>query len=272
MPINETEKQTQLRHFILADHGLEAETLARELGPAAGPVLLDLSTHASADVRMSVLESAAVAQGPDICRTILRLMEDPDPEINDLAQSLVSRCAEPELVPEMLVIIKRSTNPPSQAALALKIGELGTRKEIPELRDLYLDAENPSVKHNLSIAMARLGDPDAKTDAIERLAAPHAHERIEALNDLEYIGDKAAVIHFLPLLRDHRAVIALSPMSMYGATDGACARVCDVAVRTMLRLGVTLSFHFDRLMQLEQEHLQEAIEYVNQSIPANAGQ
>mgnify|MGYP003577231890 CR=1 FL=1 len=42
------------------------------------------------------------------------------------------------------------------------------------------------------------------------------------------------------------------------------ARVCDIAVLTMLRLGVQLSYTFDRLTRLEERHLDEAKQVVEQ--------
>jgi hypothetical protein len=263
MEASDANLKTQLERAILQDQGLAAENIARKLGSQAGSVLLNLTLHGSADVRLATLETAAYVSGPDVCRSILRLVEDSDAEVADLAQSLVSKCQEPELVLEMMTVIETSKNPDVRSVLAIKVGELGGETEIPRLQKLRVEvdaAQQVKLDHDLSIALAKLGDKSAKQEAIDRLDSVGADDRVAALNDVEYINDIDLVKYFNPLLLDYREVV---PLALPEEPPVPAARVCDVAVRTMLRLGVKLSYHFDMLLQLEPKHLEEATDAVN---------
>src|SRR5688572_1475036 len=57
----------QLQSLIANERIVEAETLARTIGPPAVRALVPLAEHESTDVRLAVLEIAAGVQHPETC-------------------------------------------------------------------------------------------------------------------------------------------------------------------------------------------------------------
>jgi HEAT repeat protein len=257
-----TDRQiAQLQSLIANERIVEAETLARTLGPAAVRALLPLATHESTDVRLAVLEIASQVQHPETCPLVLRMLFDADELVSSLAATQVSKCSTPEARGPLLEALERRPPPEAGRALALQIGRVGNADDREPLRRHRVEAADPSYRHALSVALVRLGDSEARRELEEQLASPILETRLQALRDIEYVGDPQFVARFADVLDDRRDAV---PLSMPDQPPMVFARVCDVAVLTMLRLGVKLSYAFDRLTRLEERHLDEAKQVVEQ--------
>lgn len=252
----------RLQSLLINERIVEAESLARQLGPPAVGALAGLADHENADVRIAVLEVAASLQHPEVCRLALRMAFDSDEQVGALAANQLGKCSTAEFRGPLLEALEKKPPPALAAVLALQLGRVGTADDLPALGRLRAEATDPAERHALSVALAKLGDSAARTELEKQLAAPLAEDRVQALRDIEYVGDVQLVANFAGVLDDRRDVV---PLSMPDLPPVVFARVCDIAVLTMLRLGVKLSYTFDMLTRLEEQHLDEAKRYVEQS-------
>jgi HEAT repeat protein len=251
----------QLQSLIANERIVEAETLARTIGPPAVRALVPLAEHESTDVRLAVLEIAAGVQHPETCQLALRMLFDADELVSSLAATQVSKCSTPEARGALLEALEKKPPPAAAQALALQLGKIGDGDDREPLRRHRAEATDPAYRHALSVALVRLGDSETRRELEQELASPILETRLQALRDIEYVGDPQFVARFADVLDDRRDAV---PLSMPDQPPMVFARVCDIAVLTMLRLGVQLSYTFDRLTRLEERHLDEAKQVVEQ--------
>jgi hypothetical protein len=248
-----------LRKLIVSGKTIEAEDLAKEIGELSTPVLLDLENSSDAGVRELVLALASMVHGESLCPLFIRRLSDAEPSIREFAALQIPRCHYRSLAPDLVQAGDKHAEFRSPIALAL--GQAGTGAHMPILRKWRDDGKSAQLTHDVGLALAKLGDPDARGELVKRLNLGAADTRAEALRDCVYVGDRSLVAAFGPALLDHTDVTALSipehrPMLF--------ARVADIAVLTMIQLGATLSFPLDRLRRLTDAQLAEAEKYVAQ--------
>jgi HEAT repeat protein len=251
----------QLTSLISNERIVEAEALARTIGPEAVRALVPLAQHESTDVRLAVLEIASGVQHPDTCQLALRMLFDADELVSSLAATQVSKCGTPEARAPLLEALEKKPPPAAAQAVALQIGKIGDGDDREPLRRHRAEATDLEYRHALSVALVRLGDSATRRELEEQLASPILETRLQALRDIEYVGDPQFVARFADVLDDRRDAI---PLSLPDDPPVVFARVCDVAVLTMLRLGVALSYTFDELTRLEERNLDEAKQAVAQ--------
>jgi hypothetical protein len=232
--------ETQLASQIAIRNGEHAKTLASKMPPEdVGRVLMATATNPKDAVRILTLELASEYPSVGASRAILGRLSDADATVRSVAGSLIGRCTQSSLVPELLETMKLGLPDDVRGALARQVGLIGGPDAIQPLNDFYRQTHEPGFRRDLSVAMARLGQQDRKTEAIARLNDPDANHRVEALRDMEYIGDKTLVRFFAGVLKDRRDVLDISPPHEMPVV---WVRVCDVAIQSMAILGIPLSF------------------------------
>lgn len=256
--------QSRLRDLILQGKGFEAETLGRELGVKSDPVLESLFGDSSAKVRRSVLEVASQAKTPGSSRVILKGLDDPDSEIRDLSKYLVGTCSQPEVLPDILRAMDEHQDPALRSVLALQVGIIGSKTEIPKLHGYQKTTTDSELLQNLDLALARLGDPDARNVLIDRIHQTELMVRFRALQDCLYVQDPSLINHFQPALTDYRDAILIT---IPEAPQQVRARICDVAVMVMANLRCSFSFSGLNLRRFTQEELLEAQRMLPNSTP-----
>jgi HEAT repeat protein len=248
-----------LRKLIVSGKTIEAEDLAKEIGELSTPVLLELENSPDAGVRELVLALASMVQGESLCPLFIRRLSDAEPSIREFAALQIPRCHYHSLAPDLVRAGNEHTEFRSPIALAL--GQAGTVAHMPILKKWRDEGKSAQLTHNIGLALAKLGDPDARGELVKRLSLGAADDRAQALRDCVYLGDRSLIAAFGPALLDRTDVTALSipehrPMLF--------ARVADIAVLTMTQLGTQLSFPLDRLRRLTDAQLAEAVQYVAQ--------
>ncbi len=247
----------QLRDYILHDNSLEAEEFVRQHSAESEPVLQEFSHSKNPDIRRIVVELAGISPSLRNCRLLLNCLSDPAIEVKELSISLIRRCGQPEMVSELVEALEQHLAPDVLSAIALLIGQVGGDSEIEPLNALRRTRKNePDLDHDISIALARLGNTGALGELHQRLSSDvDPGDRVSALNDCLYVGDRSLVAYFGPALNDYRDMVALSipenPPMEY-------ARVADIAVFVMVQLGVKLSYPLDELKRLPHDKLEEA--------------
>ena len=257
------ELKTQLAAQIEQGRGFEAEQTAKTLGADASPVLTRFLQHKSADTRRIAMETAGQNANPGNCRVIILFLDDPDPEIRDLATALLGKCTHPPLLPDLVQSSKKHPEPAIRGPLVLQIGIVGGKTEIPLLQSYYPTTKESRLHRDLDLALARLGEEGACNRLIGRIEDPDAGTRYQALQDCIYVRDKSLVKHFGPALKDYRVVVRVSIPENPVPKD---ARMCDLAVMVMANLGHPLSYPGEPLqprLELQLEEARKAVEAMN---------
>jgi HEAT repeat protein len=216
-----------------------AKALAARLPPPeVGETLKAMADNPKASVRMLVLELATEHPSENASRVILSRLQDANLTVRAIAGGQISRIGEKSLVPEMFKAMDQDLASSVKGALAKQIGLVGDAGDLPRLRRLWRTTDDSAFRHDLELAMVRLGDDHSREELVHRLTAPPAETRLEALRDVPYVGDKRLAMHFGPLLEDRRDV---SPISL--PHDPVVAgRVCDFAIQALAALGMKFSF------------------------------
>jgi hypothetical protein len=256
------EDKSRLKEAILRQDNVAAESLAGQLKGEAAPVLFILADHASADVRRTVLEVAGQLSDAGASRVIIKFLDDPEPDLPDLAVALLPRCSQKEVLPQLLEAMEKRKEPPIRGPLALQVGVVGTAAQIPTLQKYRKEngakEKDPDLDRKLELALARLGDGPSREKLIARIHAADLRTRYQALQDCVYVQYKQIAVHFDGPLADLRNVLSLS---MPGDPPET-ARICDVAALVLAKLGYKLSFGGEELHRRTDAEMKEAWDLV----------
>lgn len=249
--------EAQLASQIATRNSEGAKLLAGRMPPEdVGRVLGETASNPKESVRLLTLELASEHPSAGASRAILGRLSDSDPTVRSVAGSLIGRILQRPMVPELIKAMKLGLPLDIKGALARQVGFIGGSDAIPPLNDLYRATREPEFRRDLSVAMARLGDAEHKSEAMRRLSDPDAGARVQALRDIEYIGDKSLVRGFGEVLQDRRDVLDITPPHEFPVV---WVRVCDVAIQSMAILGIPLSFGGLTLHRWDEMQLAEAL-------------
>jgi HEAT repeat protein len=236
-----------------------AEMTARSMSADdVGDVLKDEAGDDKASARMEVLDLASKYPSEGASRAILSRLSDSNLTVQSIANSLITAIAQKNLVPEILRTMGLNLGFDVKGALARQVGMIGDVQDIPRLRTIFLATVDGGLRHDLSLAMARLGDESSRSDLISRLAAQEVQVRLAALQDTLYVGDRRFARYFRPAIEDQRDVIIVSMPH----DPTVWARVCDVAIQTLAGLGMKLSFDTVPTRQFTEAEIREALQTV----------
>jgi len=246
------EAANQLKLLLMAGNKDAAGVLLRSLGAQAGDTLLEASGGQRAPARTLALELAAENPSPGSCRTILARLSDSNASVRSLAGNLIGQCRDRQNAPDLTHALEQEKEPATRRALVGQLGVAGGPDQIPLLRRL---TRQPSVAGAAWLALAQLGDAQARRQLIERLQDPDAQARTGALRDSIAVRDAQLAAWFGPALADWRDAVPIT-----GPHEGPTvyARVCDFAVLAMAQLGYRFSFPVEFLERLSLEQIEEA--------------
>jgi hypothetical protein len=249
--------KAQLAGQIVARNGDHAKYLAARMSPDdVGEVLAETSSNPKDSVRLLTLEIASGHPSVGTSRAILSRLFDSDLAIRSVAAGLIGRCQQRSMVPELIETMRKDLPLDIKGALARQVGIIGGPEAVEPLNKFHTDTREQGYRRDLSLAMARLGQTERKTEAVKRL---EANARVQALRDIEYIGDRTLVRHLGEVLKDRRDVLDITPPHEFPVV---WVRVCDVAVQSMAILGVPFSFGGHMLNRWDERQLAEAVTVV----------
>ena len=102
----------------------------------------------------------------------LGLLSHGDLTVCSVAGSSLGPVREKAAVPDLLQALDRDLVAPVKGVIARRIGALGSEADIVPLREFYLKSADSGYRHDLSAAMAKLGDPNDHRQLIEQLSQP----------------------------------------------------------------------------------------------------
>jgi HEAT repeat protein len=246
--------QTDLRRQIITRNVEEAHALTARLHADAGPVFEILSKHESSKVRLLVLELIPEAPSLSSSRAVLALLADSNQTVHAVAAGMLTACTQREIVPDLEKLLEQKQDPEVAVSLIRQIGIAGDQNSIRKLARFKQDPD-PEIAHAARAAIARLGGASERSEIVTALSAVDRQERVQALRDCQYIGDKTLVRHFGPVLDDRSDFMVITPPHVEPVE---VARVCDIAVQTMAYMGLRFSFSAEILKRRTPEEIAEA--------------
>lgn len=229
------------------------------VGPDAGPALLPLLNDPDVQVRELTVHCLEMAGGPAAVQGLVKALDDRVETVSAAAVRGLAKHFGASEVPVMKVQIGRNPNEYVREQLALLLGKAGDAANLAFLAARKPAEKDAHARHAISLAMARLGDPDSKDELRRHLQGNVVADRVAALRDLPYVNDRSLLVEAAPLLGDVRPGLNIGP-----SHGPFFIRVCDVMVIVMGEmLGDVFTFKTDR-RRYTPEELAEARRVLSQ--------
>lgn len=148
--------------------------------------------------------------------------------------------------------IPQAKNPLVRGRLYLVLGRSREGPALTALRTLLATEQDPDVRTKATAAAARLGGDVERAAFMQRVKSATADNAKDVYDELLYVGDVRFAKGLLPWLDQRGPVTRIG-----GDAEGRNARLCDLAVWTSMRLGVTLSISATQLDNYDDATIQE---------------
>jgi HEAT repeats len=203
----------------------DARDTARQLGPAALPVLNKYIASESPETRSLVLECYGEVKDDGAIIALAEGLTDADINVRKTAVLRLHKLHGLAAVPKLHLMVAQSPYPFVRGNAALILGRIGSPSSSAVVSRQCLVEKDALAIRQMTLAVARLEDGDARKKVILGLAVPGARERYDAIADLEYLNLPALAIKLEPLLSDTRIVrnVGTEPFPVMH-------RVCDRAI------------------------------------------
>jgi HEAT repeat protein len=159
-----------------------ADTIRREVTPAALPHVLDAIASAATDQLVPLVRVLAWFDGDSVERTLTRLLREPAVRA-EVIEALVRHG---DRVVDLLVDQLHADDRETRHAAIVALGRVGSRRATAALVGLLADDDGLLVA--IAGALARIGDPEAFEPLLPLLAHPDAAVRQSAIGALNSIG------------------------------------------------------------------------------------
>ena len=190
--------------------------------PEAGPTLVWLLGHESAEVRAEALQALSRAGGADVVDVALAACDDPDVRVRDRAAAVLARNADGRAVTTLI----RLCDTWHAAAAADALARIGDPRALPTLWDLFLHHHDRAARHAAGRGLARIeGDERGCSSSVPRVQRAYmwvlghkpewsrrhlaggtgyddAMVRVRAVEAFGRLRDPAGAEHVRPLLAD----------------------------------------------------------------------
>lgn len=227
---NEMSSVLELERMITAGDR-NAIDLARQLGEAAWPAINRTAKTSEYRSRRIAIQCAGQIGGESAGSVLAAGLSDQNVNVRIAAAKELS--VDPPETAKHAVLNVLSTGSETRTSilelLALAAGHLHGERTMQVLRSL---AEgNDSVAEHASIALAKLGENQAKQVLISKLSTNVPYTRYEGLGQLRYVNDVSLATHVKPMLADQANAQVIGP-----ERNRRYRRVCDQAVDTLVYL------------------------------------
>ena len=210
---------------------------ARRLGESAVPILKQYSQDADYQKRQIAVESAGEVGGEEAALILIDGLKDQNIGVNLSAAHTLRKHPNPGATATVVELLKTTGEEVFREALALAAGGLPGEKTVEVLRKLEA-ADEHQVSVNAQMALAKLGDSQAKQAIVNQLDDALPRIRYDALEKLIYINDVNLARYARKLLGDKSPAVNIGLIN-----DPEYRRVCDQTVDTVVfLLKLTVSF------------------------------
>lgn len=182
-----------------------ASNLGRIKGEYVFGKLIKLLDSKNPTVRINAVSVYEHIQDPDAVPILVRMLNDPIPEVRRGAAYALGHFNESEEIAQTeqpLINALGDSKIEVQAAAAGSLGRIESKKAIPPLAELIQSKDSTLCQTAAIHSLARYKDPEAADALIDALGNENWHIRMEIVYSLMEIGDVRAVDPLISLLGD----------------------------------------------------------------------
>lgn len=218
----------------------EAQATAAKLGPEAAPSLVRLADDPDPEIRGMALVCLGIVGTEHASNIAMKKLTDDEDQVVAQALQVLQRHPPVGREQELLRIFQDPTQAVICADLALIAGRLAPKIDPTPWKELWKKEADQQVKNNLLLALARMGDKEAREIfAAQMQTSAKGAESVEWIDNCKYMEDSWIVPHMLPLLDRTETAIELAP----DLPQKWPLRTCDLAGRAIVELtGEKVSF------------------------------
>ena len=251
----------------------DAQELAVQAGTAAVPWLQRQMLSENSRIRLTAFFCLLRISGPHILDTCVRARHDTQPQIRAAAIREICEHGDCTHVKPLLEAYANPRDGRARYDIALAIGRLdSTFCSVPQLKYRWKWETDLGAEEALMVALARLGDNNAKAEFVSRL-----HQRFERRDHferagiavrrryfdyVEYIHDRWLLKPLAPLLNDETPLTYLRTSDIH--RDPISLRACDLAVTLAGSIsGQTFTFPIEKGRTYNEPQRSEVGDYLN---------
>jgi hypothetical protein len=220
---------------LLASANWAAVEEVRRQGNAALPIIRSFVKDENYRTRQIAVACAGEIEG-QVSDILARGLTDPNVNVRITAANGFARRPYPEALDTLIEQVDKSPDDSVRETLVLALGLLPDERTLTVLKRLLVSGG--SLVRSARLALARLGDPEARASLLADLSSPLPRARYDVLKDLIYVRDAELMGYAERLLDDREPAVRVGVVKA-----PRYRRVCDQAVDTLVAvLKVAVSF------------------------------
>lgn len=248
----------QIEEMILKKDWQVTEYVAR-MDKSLIPVLLKLTKNPDWEVRQLSLICLAYFKTRETAQALADALMDEDVNVRGYAAGLLQDAYDPIILPQLLSALKKSEDDHVRSQIVLVIGRIGREETKEELKKILALEKDKTTRANIIQALARMQDEDSRQKILNELKSSTPKIKFEAIQKMEYIGDKDFALHLEPLLDDKTVAVTLTA----SATQSVSVRINEAAVKAIAVIyNQPFSFRVENLRPCTDQEIQEAKQYL----------
>ena len=248
----------QIEEMILRKDWQVTEYI-RKMDRSFIPMLLKLTKNPDWEVRQLSLICLAHLKTRESAQALADALLDEDVNVRGYAAGLLQEAYDPIILPQLLTALKKSEDDHVRSQIVLVIGRIGNEETKEELKKILALEKDKTMRANIIQALARLQDEDSRQNILSELKSATPKVRFDAIQKIEYIGDKEMALHLEPLLDDKTPAITLTA----SATQAVTVHINEAAVKAIAVIyNQPFSFRIENLRPCIDQEIQEAKQYL----------
>ncbi len=238
--------------IALQQKSWEAVNEAKRLNENALPLIKKYGRDEDYQKRQIAVACAGVIEDDGVVPVLAAELDDDNVNVRLEAAKAINKNPKPGVTDAVLEKLQNSQENVLKEILALAAGKLPGEKTIEVLKKVQ-KSEEGQVSINAQMALAKLGNSEAKEAIVKELSDPLARTRYDALEKLIYIEDSALATYARRLLHDKADAVMIGVIRR-----PKYRRVCDQAVDTIIfLLNLSVTFRVDKGKIYDDREIQE---------------
>lgn len=246
-PGEEQKKKMDLLIKKILEKDPTAMLLAKQLGSFANPILKPLVSNEDDVVRELAIRALNESGGSGLDDVFVQALSDEMPTVRAAALNGLKNNLSEESYAKLMQAYSQVSDPQHRKEIALLIGRL-RNANVDELKRICRDELESEAREGCRAALAKLGDPQARTEFLNRLREAKNDELKRLLEYVDYIRQLWALRGLMPVLSDKTPLAGSGFCQMFveEKRDAAVAdvknqlaeilRACDIAVNLIHKI------------------------------------
>lgn len=250
---------TSVLEKMLETGNWKAVEEAKRQGPGALPLLRRFIQHQNYRSRQIAMACAGAIGADEGADVLVAGLKDSNVNVHVAAANELAVMGYPSATEAVLEQMMRHRDEYVRERLALAAGYLPGHKTVAVLRSIAKD--NGQLGINARLALAKLGDPEARRWLTDRLSSSTPRTRYDALGEVRYLNNQQFVDIAKRMLVDRAEAVRIGPI----LAAPRYRRVCDQAIDTLVLL-LQLKVPFE--VTVEKIYTDQELEQLKQLVSA----